>query len=978
MTGDEGADRTIGSVRDHRANAHDRPMGGTTGPLTAGARASAKRTPLEPGMPRRHRRGDEARRRPPAGASPGDPGRPRSWIDVWTVESAAAVFDRFMAATPAVAFVKDAEGRYLYVNPPLLERFGDRLGGDWFGKTDADIWPPEIAAMIRANDAAALAADAPIQVTQLMPVGETRLPILVTKFPIHTPEGVLLGGIGLDISEQLRTTEELRRSQRLLATATEVGGIAAWELSGALHLATATTRSVPLLGFGPPTAELDEGQIVRYVHPDDRARVMAAVADAFSEGRGLDIEFRIVRDDGAERWMRATARQEPDEAGHGPRLIGVSRDVTEEHVSTASLSMQATILRNVQDAIIVTDATRRITYWNDGAARILGFAPEEILGRALAEVYPHRDPADPVRVAAPGADVDFDGEREMTRRDGSRVAVHLRTRLMRGPDGEVTGAVALATDITERRAQELERQRLWTAVEQSADAIVITDADARIQYVNPAFTKSTGYERDEVIGQNPRILKSGIQDDSFYAAMWAALTSGRSWVADMVNRRKDGSLFQEEAVISPIRDDGGAITSFVAVKRDVTRERDLAEAATRHQVERALISRTIAELQDHLTTEATAQAICHQVSSLSGVQSAAVFRFAHDDRAWPIGLALADGTSPELRPLPFQRSRYLRDRAVQGPWIEAWVTRPWHPYNRMAHEIGTQATAYAPIHYAGTLVGVLVVGSAENAAEGGLAESLPALVEFAGITGALIGPDLAAQEASLQARQRIAEVIQRRAFQPVFQPIVDLHSGRTIGYEALSRFDSGEPPEDQFAAAERAGLGLELERETLTAAIAAAAGLDRGLLLNVNASPALVLEGATLATLLADAQRAVVLEITEHVAIADYDAFHRAVAALGPSVRLAVDDAGAGFASFRHILELRPDFVKLDRSIVTGIDLDPAKQALVAGMLQFARSTGCDLIAEGIETGLERATLVGLGVRLAQGYLLGRPGPLPD
>jgi EAL domain-containing protein (putative c-di-GMP-specific phosphodiesterase class I) len=98
----------------------------------------------------------------------------------------------------------------------------------------------------------------------------------------------------------------------------------------------------------------------------------------------------------------------------------------------------------------------------------------------------------------------------------------------------------------------------------------------------------------------------------------------------------------------------------------------------------------------------------------------------------------------------------------------------------------------------------------------------------------------------------------------------------------------------------------------------------------------------------------------------------------GPSVRLAVDDAGAGFASFRHVLQLNPAFVKLDRSLVAGIDSDPAKQALVAGMRQFARATRCRLIAEGVETEAERAALAGLGVRLAQGYLLGRPGPLPD
>jgi EAL domain-containing protein (putative c-di-GMP-specific phosphodiesterase class I) len=103
-------------------------------------------------------------------------------------------------------------------------------------------------------------------------------------------------------------------------------------------------------------------------------------------------------------------------------------------------------------------------------------------------------------------------------------------------------------------------------------------------------------------------------------------------------------------------------------------------------------------------------------------------------------------------------------------------------------------------------------------------------------------------------------------------------------------------------------------------------------------------------------------------------AFRAAIAALERPVQLAVDDAGAGFASFRHILELDPAFVKLDRSLVQGIDGDPTKQALVAGMRHFARATHRRLIAEGVETDAEAAALAALDVRLAQGYLFGRPG----
>ena len=119
--------------------------------------------------------------------------------------------------------------------------------------------------------------------------------------------------------------------------------------------------------------------------------------------------------------------------------------------------------------------------------------------------------------------------------------------------------------------------------------------------------------------------------------------------------------------------------------------------------------------------------------------------------------------------------------------------------------------------------------------------------------------------------------------------------------------------------------------------------------------------------------RALVLEITEHVAIEDYVRFRASVEALGSSVSFAVDDAGAGYASFRHILELHPDFVKLDIGLVHDIDHDDVRQALVAGIVYFAEHTGCRLVAEGVETEGERAVLQRLGVQFGQGFLLGRP-----
>jgi EAL domain-containing protein (putative c-di-GMP-specific phosphodiesterase class I) len=221
-------------------------------------------------------------------------------------------------------------------------------------------------------------------------------------------------------------------------------------------------------------------------------------------------------------------------------------------------------------------------------------------------------------------------------------------------------------------------------------------------------------------------------------------------------------------------------------------------------------------------------------------------------------------------------------------------------------------------------------------------------------------------------------IIAERAFRPVFQPIVDLVHRRTIGLEALTRFVDGVAPDVRFADAAAVGLGLDLERATLESALATAAALPRGPFLHFNVSPALVLERTQLHRLLGQTRSRIVLEITEHAAVGDYLAFRDAIDGIGRPVLLAVDDAGAGFASFRHILELQPAFIKLDVSLVRGIDADPAKQALVAGMRHFARMTNRRLIAEGVETEAEAAAIGALGVRLAQGYLFGHPAELPE
>lgn len=545
-------------------------------------------------------------------------------------------------------------------------------------------------------------------------------------------------------------------------------------------------------------------------------------------------------------------------------------------------------------------------------------------------------------------------------------------------DGSVSGLVSIAHDVTDAKRSENERALLAAAIEQSAESVMITDEEARITYVNNAFEQVSGYTGAEVIGLNPRILKSGVQSATFYDAMWAAIGNGLPWVADMTNRRKDGELYHLTSVISPIRAADGAISGFVSVGRDVTHERELESQTEVLTRERALITETLRRLPTGGTLEESAELFCRQVGSLTDIATTALVIFESDGAAIPVAYVAPDSRDVGLRPHNGAQSRHLREHASAGPWVEVWNGQRAHPYSESLKKAGVRAVAYAPVMYEGSVIAVLAVSSAEDNAMTQLSGQLGAIVDFANIAGALLGRRLGDGREARRHRAVTERIIAERAFRPVFQPIVDLVRRRTIGLEALTRFADGVRPDVRFADAAAVGLGLDLERATLESALAAAAALPRGPFLHFNVSPALVLERTQLQRLLGQTRSRIVLEITEHAAVGDYLEFRNAIDAIGRPVRLAVDDAGAGFASFRHILELQPAFIKLDVSLVRGIDSDPAKQALVAGMRHFARMTNRRLIAEGVETEAEAAAIGALDVRLAQGYLFGRPAELLD
>ncbi|HKP20476.1 MAG TPA: EAL domain-containing protein [Thermoleophilaceae bacterium] len=236
------------------------------------------------------------------------------------------------------------------------------------------------------------------------------------------------------------------------------------------------------------------------------------------------------------------------------------------------------------------------------------------------------------------------------------------------------------------------------------------------------------------------------------------------------------------------------------------------------------------------------------------------------------------------------------------------------------------------------------------------------------------------REAMITKRARIRRVLDRGDFDIVFQPIVALDSREIVGYEALSRF-AAEPhrgPHEWFAEAHEVGLGPELELAAIQRACVRSRDLPAGMFMAVNVSP-VTTERPELLELLARCEvDEVVLEVTEHAAVEDYRRFRVAIARVREmGARLAVDDAGAGFSSLRHILELDAELIKLDGSLTRSLEQDPRRRSLAAALIEFGRESGASVLAEHIESELQLIELRRLGVHYGQGFHLGRPQRLP-
>ncbi len=399
--------------------------------------------------------------------------------------------------------------------------------------------------------------------------------VLLSSTPINREN--LLAGVtftALDITERNRATAALKESENKFALAFTASpdSVNINRLEDGLYVEI-NKGFTDLTGFSREDVIGKTSKEINIWHDlGDRQHLVNSLK---TKGYCENLEAKFRRKDGSISTGLMSARIIP--LHNVPHIISITRDIGElkrvEQEVLAQKKLFETMFNALTDGIVITDTHRRILLANKGMTTTFGYTPEELIGKTTEVLY------DSTKNYLKTGKAVFNGE---AAHPTELYTTSYKDKSGRSFPGETFGTklydnnnqwignLGVMRDITKRKQDEEDLERLKVAIEQAGEVIVITDTNGVIHYTNPAFERVTGYSLDEAHLQNPRILKSGLQDELFYKNLWETISSGRTWAGRLVNKHKDGSLFTEEATISPVFNNEGHIINYVSIKRDIT------------------------------------------------------------------------------------------------------------------------------------------------------------------------------------------------------------------------------------------------------------------------------------------------------------------------------------------------------------------------------------------------------------------------
>jgi two-component system, cell cycle sensor histidine kinase and response regulator CckA len=473
-------------------------------------------------------------------------------------------------------FTADRDGVVTYASP-VVERMAGYTPGEVIGRSLWEFVDPEDRPRLGDRFRAALQGEVvPDEYRIVDKHGGARWVRSSSRQMIVGGEVVGIRGVVTDIHEEKKSQIGLERSeQRYRQLVENINDIIfSVDLNGVVTYVS--PAAVRITGVNP---DLAVGRpIENFVSPQDRHRIRRSFQNALQQETEAEV-FRVAVPKGDVRYMLVSFHAQ-GARGAEQTILGVTTDITAqirtEEALEGSEKRYRLLFEQNQAGVFYTTWDGIILDSNRAAAELVGYQQADNLrGLRITNFYANPEERQSVlRILQEEGQLKNYPVRAR-RRDGSCLWVLLSLAVISDPGRSDTLLLATVIDNTSQvEANERVRQ-LAAALDQTADAIIVTDSEANIEYVNPAFQKITGYSFEEVYGKNPRLMQSGATSAETYEKLWKTIKGGDTWRGRFTNKRKDGTIFQDHTSISPVRDEGGAITHFVAVKRDVTREIEL-------------------------------------------------------------------------------------------------------------------------------------------------------------------------------------------------------------------------------------------------------------------------------------------------------------------------------------------------------------------------------------------------------------------
>jgi diguanylate cyclase (GGDEF)-like protein/PAS domain S-box-containing protein len=911
---------------------------------------------------------------------------------------------RLIDSIPDFIFYKALDGRYLGCNKATAELLGVSEE-DIIGKTDYDLFDQEQANFFRQKDQEMLSSGAFRINDEVVKHPDGRAIQLNTlKTPFYGEAGKLYGliGIGRDVTEKRRAEELLRRNENTYRNvlSTALDGFLIVSAEGLIQDANEAYAMMSgysieeLLGMHINALDAIETTMMTEARIQ---QIMSKKKQRFSTQHRrksksvFDVEINVTY------WAES-----------GGKFFVFIKDITEKNLAEQRVMQSEIRFRHLLEnmptiAVQGYDKDRNVIFWNDASEAVYGYSAADALGQKLEDlIVPDaiREPViKEVNQWIEGSPVTPASEMLLQKSDGSPITV-LSSHIMITGVNDEPEMYCIDLDLTVLKRAEERIVTLSQAIEQSPVSVVLTDIQGRIEYVNGMFERVTGYSSDEVVGELCNLFKDDLTPDAKYKQLWAALESGVAWQGEFQNRKKDGNLFWEQAHIAPVSNEAGSVKHYLAVKQDITQQKN--------QEERILYQAHFDSLTGLPNRFLSLDRLSQMLKEAARTQTQVAVFFLDLDDFKKVNDTLGHQVGDELLVEAALRLQaavrdvdvigrlggdefivlvdQMTDSAIIAQLAEKLLAQFRAPFSLKGRELVSTVSIGVAVYPSDGLTPAELLKQADAAMYHSKEQGRNAYNFYT----QQMNEDVARR---VLVEEQLRAALARNEFQVYFQSVVDLRKRKVIGAEALLRWNNsvlGQVSPDEFIpVAEQTGLIVAIGRYVLEQAVSVAAQWSKQYIPNfqiaVNISPR-QFRDTELITFINDLLErcdfpasGIELEMTEGVLMTGHAMIDVALSDLNSmGIGISMDDFGTGYSSLSYLRSYPFDTVKVDKSFINDITLDQADLQLVSAAIAMGQGLGLKVIAEGVETEEQYQLLLAQQCDYAQGYLFGRPVPMDE